>query len=97
MFGRVFLTMLIMAVFAASAAVADGGFYGEITYLNCDCQELAYGDKVIIKAVGGFEGWAAVSCRWTQPGYNSASTYPPEYYIRFMSIWAEDQIVTFPR
>ena len=71
--GLLFLTLI------SATALADGGFYGTVTYNNCDCT-LA-GDKVMIVPVsGGDPDECGIDC---SPccGYNTQGcdpvTFPP--------------------
>jgi hypothetical protein len=82
MLARNILLGLILVIFVSAMAFADGGFYGSVTYKNCDCYW--NGDKVIIKPLEGQcdPGYCWVDC-WG-PGYSTQGadpeTYPPGLY-----------------
>jgi hypothetical protein len=98
----------ILVVFMFAAALADGGFYGGITYINCDCTQ--FEDKVYIQPVLGGEGGVCnIDCLCNL--YNTygcdPSTYPPGTYrmwvaspgckcnISYVVHGSEDQEVNF--
>ncbi len=83
MFVRYLILNLILVAFTSVAAFADGGFYGSITYNNCDCQFPPDNDRVMIRLVGGQDEYACgINC--FREVYNTAGcppfTFPPGTY-----------------
>ena len=75
---------LILAIFISSMAFADGGFYGSITYKNCDCSWPPYYDRVRIERTdqSGGPWYYGVDCG--HHGYSTQGgnpeTFPPGQY-----------------
>ena len=70
-----YLTLgLLLLTLISATAMADGGFYGTVTYNNCACAPA--GDKVMITLVSGGEEYpCGIDC-WPG-GYNTEQGCPP--------------------
>jgi hypothetical protein len=79
MFTRIF-AIAALAALATGTALADGGFYGTVTYINCDCT-WAGADFVRIAPTGQAEYYDyGIRCGGN-PGYTTnPDTFPPGYY-----------------
>lgn len=72
------LSLLLLALIAATA-LADGGFYGTITYKNCDCTS-GGGDRVKIQKLPGGVGDECVVDCWPCCGYNTEADCLPHTF-----------------
>jgi len=75
---KIFLLALALTACIASVALADGYFYGHVTYYDCTCST---DDDVYIRLMsGGNEGLVDIAC--SRPPYYSTfpNTFPPGWY-----------------
>jgi len=98
MFARYVILSLLVVAFMSPAAFADGGFYGTVTYSNCDCTGMG-GDIVRIKKMSTGQMWDCdVGCR-PCCGYNTGScglsTFPPGTYRLWVVV--EDNCHSLPK
>jgi hypothetical protein len=80
---RSFCLSLLLLTLISATALADGGFYGSITYDDCDCTYPPDGDKVMIRPVGGGTPYeCGINC--PRESYNTDGcwpfTFPPGTY-----------------
>jgi hypothetical protein len=84
MLKRTLMTALFLVACLTTLALADGGFYGSITYHDCG---YSYGDLVYIQSTGGGTqytyGIHSGSNPWYNTAYSTPATFPPGYY----NIW----------
>ena len=84
MSARNLLLGLILVIFVSTVALADGGFYGSVTYKNCECSWPPNYDRVRIVRIDQVGGpwFYGVDC-WG-PGYSTEGgapeTFPPGRY-----------------
>lgn len=95
MLARNLLLGLILVIFVSAMAFADGGFYGSVTYIHCDCSWNA--DQVKIQKIG--EVWADyyyIDCYG--PGYTTdPDTFEPGWYRLGVVVGeGSDCAVSFP-
>jgi hypothetical protein len=75
--------MVIALLLCLSAhAVADGKFYGTVSYKDCNCREASGGDAVHVWQIGGVSDFWNIVCDHFNPtgSYSTNNTYPVGYY-----------------
>lgn len=77
--GKCILSAIAMIVFFSSPVLADGGFYGEVTYRDCD---VTLGDRVwITPLAGGDPSYYYIEHLHEPPTYTTGQdTFPPGTY-----------------
>jgi hypothetical protein len=81
------IVLAVVFVFGRSSAdeIEQHGFWGIVTYSNCNCGQGAYGDQVAIQQLpsGPIDYWASV-CRNNEGWYDTEAmgetVYPPGNY-----------------
>jgi hypothetical protein len=90
--GAALLAVIFAAIslFSPSKAVAQeyAGFYGTITYSQCECTEEAYADKVVIKEIpDGDPVVCGITCDGDYGTYDTESNcavFPPGNYQLYL-------------
>ena len=101
--GTAILAVVLAVVFVFNHSSADDpeqhGFYGYVTYSNCDCSDGAYPDRVFIQELpsGTPDGYYLV-CRNNQGWYDTEimaeKTYPPGDYKIWLDLWDDSDCET---
>jgi hypothetical protein len=83
---RILILALLLIAGLTTLALADGGFYGNITYHDCSCyHHPTLGDMVYIQSTGGGQQYQfnVGNCSYN-PSYSTGTTsFPTGYY----NIW----------
>ena len=85
---------MIFVALLSTAVFADGGFYGEVTYKDCDA---VIDDKVWIEPLGGAGEpvWYGIDHLHQTHTYNTGlDTFPPGSYKLWVTFGATSECVT---
>jgi hypothetical protein len=85
---RILILALLLIAGLTTAAYAEGGFYGTVTFDDCSCyQSGTNGDYAIVQSTGGGPQYIYYLRCGGNPGYTTEggnpATFPPGYY----NIW----------
>jgi hypothetical protein len=88
MLKRTLMTALFLVACLTTLALADGGFYGTITFDDCTCYASGgSGDCVMIQSTGGGQQYTFYARCGGNPGYTtSGTTFPPGYYNLWVAL-----------
>jgi hypothetical protein len=89
MLKRIIILALLLIAGLTTLALADGGFYGNIVYDDCDCQQGvgAYGDRVMIQSTGGgAQPYYYIRCG-SNPVYSTENGTPETFPSGYYNVW----------
>ena len=83
-----------MVIFASAIVLADGGFYGSVTYKNCECTTLPKDNVEIYQELSNQSYFCHVQCNAGQGSYNTRvcdppHVYPPGWYVLHVAVSRE--------
>ncbi len=92
--GMAILAVVLTIVFVANRSSADEndyhGFYGSITYNDCDCTDGAYADRVYIKKLpSGTPKYVGVTCRQGVGSYDTEVSDDLVFAPGSYQLWVE--------